>query len=166
MRLTYFSDYSLRILLYLGVYDDRLVPAGEIAEAYGVSQNHLLKVAGTLSQLGVVEAVRGRGGGFRLAVPPQEVNVGWLVRHTEPDFHLVECFDRENDTCPITPACMLKNVLHEAQTSFLETLDRYTLADFLASPNRRRAFIKLWSQAAKSAEGVEGMGNGGPPSDD
>jgi Rrf2 family transcriptional regulator, nitric oxide-sensitive transcriptional repressor len=148
MRLTQFSDYALRTLLYLGVHDDRLVPVVEVARSYRISHNHLAKVAGMLTELGVVEAVRGRGGGIRLAVPPGEVSVGWLVRQTEPDLHLVECFDRETDTCPITPACMLRSVLFEARKSFLDTLDRYTLADFLASRGRKQQLVQLWEGAA------------------
>ena len=147
MRLTQFTDYALRTLLYLGVHNDRLVPVAEVARSYRVSHNHLVKVAAMLTELGVVEAVRGRGGGLRLAVDPGEINVGWVIRRTEPDLHLVECFDRATDTCPITPACMLKKVLHEARRNFLETLDRYTLADFLASPERQHALVQLWNDA-------------------
>ncbi len=164
MRLTLFSDYTLRTLLFLGVHHERLVPLGEIAEAYNVSHNHLVKVSGTLNRLGLVETVRGRGGGLRLAQDPEAINIGWLIRETEPDFHLVECFDRANNTCPITPACMLKHVLFEARDNFLETLDRYTLADFLASPKRRDAFVRLWSQAAAEVPGEET--NGTPPEGD
>jgi Rrf2 family nitric oxide-sensitive transcriptional repressor len=151
MRLTQFTDYSLRTLLYLGVHGDRLVPVSEVARAYGISYHHLVKVGSLLVDLGLVESMRGRGGGLRLAVAPVEINVGWLVRKTEPDFHLVECFDREHDTCPITPACMLKNVLHEAQKNFLATLDRYTLADFLASPERRERLVQLWTRTERAA---------------
>lgn len=148
MRLTQFSDYALRTLLYLGVHDDRLVPVAEVARSYQISRNHLAKVAAMLSELGVVEAVRGRGGGLRLAVQPEEVGVGWLVRRTEPDLHLVECFDPETDTCPITPACGLRSVLVEARRSFLGTLDRYTLADLLASREREGQLVQLWANAA------------------
>ena len=151
MRLTQFTDYALRTLLYLGVHDDRLVPVSEVARSYRVSHNHLVKVAAMLTELGVVEAVRGRGGGLRLAVDPAEVNVGWVIRRTEPDFHLVECFDRATDTCPITPACMLKKVLHEARRNFFDTLDRYTLEDFLASPERQDELTRLWSLAGTKA---------------
>ncbi len=151
MRLTQFTDYALRTLLYLGVHDDRLVPVSEVARSYRVSHNHLVKVAAMLTELGVVEAVRGRGGGLRLAVDPAEVNVGWVIRRTEPDFHLVECFDRATDTCPITPACMLKKVLHEARRNFFDTLDRYTLEDFLASPERKDELTRLWSLAGTKA---------------
>lgn len=148
MRLTQFTDYALRTVLYLGVHDGRLVPLAEIARAYGISYHHLVKVGALLTNLGVVEAVRGRGGGLRLASPPEDINVGWLVRRTEPDFHLVECFDRETDTCPITPACGLRHALFEAQTRFLEALDRYSLAHFLAAPGRQEALIRLWRTEA------------------
>jgi len=150
MRLTQFSDYALRTVLYLGVHDSRLVPLAEVARAYRVSYHHLVKVGALLVNLGVVQSVRGRGGGFRLALPPAEVNVGWLVRQTEPDFHLVECFDRETDTCPITPVCGLRHALLKAQTVFLETLDQYTLEHLLASPGRQTALIQLWEASPVS----------------
>ena len=151
MRLTQFSDYALRTLLYLAVNDDRPVPIAEVAGAYRISHHHLVKVVGMLASLGLVGSVRGRSGGFRLSREPGDINVGWVVRSTEPDFHLVECFDRERDTCPITPACGLKHVLAEAQGAFLATLDRYTLADFLAKPGRRERLVQLWT-AASGAE--------------
>jgi Rrf2 family transcriptional regulator, nitric oxide-sensitive transcriptional repressor len=144
MRLTQFTDYALRTLIYAGVNDARLVPVAEIAESYGISYHHLVKVAALLAELGFVESVRGRNGGIRLARPPAEINIGDVVRRTEPDFHIVECFDGSRDTCPITPACMLKNVLQSATESFLATLDGYTLADFLASRVRRERFVQLW----------------------
>lgn len=155
MRLTQFTDYALRTLLYLGVHDDRRVPISEVARSYRVSYNHLTKVAALLTEIGVVESVRGRGGGLRLALDPAEVNIGWLIRRTEPDFHLVECFDSAADTCPITPDCMLRGVLQEAQRNFLETLDRHTLADFLASRQRRESFVQLWSIAAAGPREVD-----------
>ena len=145
MRLTQFTDYALRTLLYLSVQGDRAVPLTEIARSYGVSYNHLVKVAGSLVELGLVASVRGRSGGFRLACAPDQINIGWLVRRTEPDFHLVECFDEETDQCPITPACRLKLVLVEAQASFLTVLDGYTLADFPASPTNRGRLVQLWA---------------------
>jgi Rrf2 family nitric oxide-sensitive transcriptional repressor len=152
MRLTQFSDYALRTLLYLGANPDRLVSVGEVARAYGISYHHLVKVASLLADVGVVEAVRGRGGGLRLVRPPEEINVGWVVRHTEADFHLVECFDAEHDSCPITPACALKNVLLEARNAFLATLEGYTLADMLATEERRRRLVQLWSNVSRGAE--------------
>lgn len=147
MHLTAFSDYALRTVLFLGVHDDRLVPIAEIARAYGISRHHLVKVSHFLARLEVIDSVRGRRGGLRLAMPTSHINVGWLVRHTEPHFHLVECFNAEANTCPITPACFLRDVFTEAQHSFLHALDRYSLADLLASPERRSALRRLWAPA-------------------
>jgi Rrf2 family nitric oxide-sensitive transcriptional repressor len=145
MRLTQFSDYALRTLLYLRVHEDRAVPLAEIARSYAISYHHLVKVAALLGELGLVATVRGRAGGFRLARKAADINLGWLVRHTEPDFHLVECFDRATDTCPITPACKLRGVLLEATRSFLEVLDGYTLADFPASAAHGQRLVQLWA---------------------
>jgi Rrf2 family nitric oxide-sensitive transcriptional repressor len=131
MRLTQFSDYSLRTLIYLDASGDRFVPVGEVARGYGISYHHLVKVAAFLVDLGVAESLRGRGGGLRLAKRADQINLGWLVRRTEPDFNLVECFDRANDSCPITRVCYLKHVLRQAERRFLETLDAYTLADLV-----------------------------------
>lgn len=141
MHLTQFSDYGLRIALYLACHEGRLVSVDEIARAYGVSRNHLVKVVQTLTDLEVVEAHRGRGGGMRLAKPASEINVGWLVRRTEPHFHLVECFDEATNTCPISPACGLKGALSRAQNAFLAVLDEYTLDQFQA---RRESLRPVW----------------------
>ena len=155
MRLTQFSDYALRTLLYLGATDEGVISVAEIARSYGISYHHLVKVAAMLAELGLVEAVRGRRGGLRLAKPPAEINIGWVVRRTEPDFHLVECFDATTDTCPITPACGLKHVLADAQQSFLATLDRVTLGDLLAKSERKAQLVQLWSGSATRAHGVQ-----------
>lgn len=141
MRLTLFSDYSLRLLLYAGANGERLVTVSEIATAYGISRHHLVKVSQLLIGLGLVESVRGRNGGLRLARPPEEINVGALVRETEPDFHLVECFDRETNTCALAPACDLKSLLAEAQAEFLRVLDSRTLADLL---EHKKKFQLAW----------------------
>jgi Rrf2 family nitric oxide-sensitive transcriptional repressor len=146
MRLTQFSDYALRTLLYLRVHEERAVPLAEIARSYGISYHHLVKVAALLAEIGVVATVRGRAGGYRLAKDPADINLGWLIRRTEPDFHLVECFDRATDTCPITPACKLRGVLAEAMKSFLDVLDRYTLADFASTPAHGNRLIQLWAE--------------------
>jgi Rrf2 family transcriptional regulator, nitric oxide-sensitive transcriptional repressor len=148
VRLTQFSDYALRTVLYLGAYPDRLVPVAEVARSYRISYHHLTKVTAMLLEIGVIEATRGRGGGMRLRKAPADINIGWLVRQTEPDFTLVECFDTMTDTCPITPACKLRHVLQDALARFVSTLDEYTLADFLASPARRDQFVQLWRAAA------------------
>lgn len=147
MRLTLFSDYSLRLLLYLASHPDRLVSVGEVSRAYGVSRNHLVKVVQLLVEHGYVESVSGRRGGLRLARAADQINVGALVRLTEPDFVLVECLDRETNTCPIEPACRLKRLLERAQTGFLGTLDAHTLADLAPGAP---ALIKLWRRELRA----------------
>ena len=141
MQLTLFSDYSLRVLLYLTAHGDRRVTLAEISTAYGISQHHLVKVVQRLVEQGLVESTRGRGGGLRLARLPADINVGHVVRATEPHLNLVECFDAKTNTCPIDRACGLKHVLLRAQGAFLNELDQHTLADFLP---RAPALIKLW----------------------
>ncbi|AGA30696.1 RrF2 family transcriptional regulator [Singulisphaera acidiphila] len=132
MHLTQFSDYSLRLVLYLACHPGQVVSVDAISRAYGISKHHLVKVVQTVTELGVVEAQRGRGGGMRLAMSPAEINIGWLIRRTEPHFYLVECFDPEMNTCPIAPSCGLKGALHRAQQAFLTVLDEYTLDQFMA----------------------------------
>lgn len=120
--------------MYLGIKgNNRLSTIQEIADTYHISKNHLMKVTYDLGQLGLIETIRGRGGGIRLHVSPEEINIGQVVRHTEEDFHIVECFDKENNMCKISPACQLKFALNEALNAYLQVLDRYTLADFLLS---------------------------------
>jgi Rrf2 family nitric oxide-sensitive transcriptional repressor len=142
MQLTSFSDYALRLGIYLGAEPDRWVAVEEVSRAYGISRAHLVKVVQRLVALGIVEAMRGRGGGLRLARPPAQIGIGVLVRATEPHLDLVECFDRKTNTCPIAPVCQLKHVLAEARDQFLTALDRYTLADLLARPP---ALQELWA---------------------
>ncbi|MBM7665909.1 Rrf2 family nitric oxide-sensitive transcriptional repressor [Solibacillus kalamii] len=134
MRLTVYTDYSLRTLMYLGVRGrENLVTIQEIADAYQISKNHLMKVTHDLGKLGYIETIRGRGGGIRLAVEPEQINIGEVVRKTEDDFHLVECFNPEGNLCKISPECRLKFALQEALKAYLAVLDTYTLADVLVS---------------------------------
>ena len=133
MRLTYLSDFSLRVLMYAGAMPRRLVTIQEIAQAYGISENHLMKVVHGLSRLGYIETVRGRGGGIRLARPAAEITVGSVIRAMEEDFALVECF-RTNNTCPITPVCRLRRALQQALDAYFEVLDNWTLAELVAKP--------------------------------
>jgi Rrf2 family nitric oxide-sensitive transcriptional repressor len=128
MRLTTFSDYALRVLMYAAAAGDRLITIEETAKAYNISRAHLMKVVNILTRTGYIKGVRGRSGGFGLAKPPEEINLGAVMRATEPDFALVECFATGNQ-CLITKRCRLPNVLNEALNAFIGTLDRYTLAD-------------------------------------
>ncbi|HEX7054267.1 MAG TPA: Rrf2 family transcriptional regulator [Burkholderiales bacterium] len=131
MRLTTFSDYAFRVLIYLGSAPQGLATIADIARAYGVSENHLMKVVHQLGRLGYVETVRGKGGGLRLARAPTEINVGEVLRATEDGFALVECMGEGKSDCRIVRGCALKGALAEALAAFLGTLERYTLADLL-----------------------------------
>lgn len=126
MKLTLFTDYSMRVLLYLAAHPDRLCSISEVARGYGISQNHLMKVVNDLAKAGYIESVRGRGGGIRLGKPAEQINVGALVRHTEEGFDLVDC-----GSCVIAPACGMTGVLKEAVRAFLSVLDRYTIAELM-----------------------------------
>jgi Rrf2 family nitric oxide-sensitive transcriptional repressor len=152
MHLTMFSDYAMRLALYLGSHPGRLVSVEEVGRAFGISRNHLVRVVQTLTELRVVESQRGRGGGMRLAKPPSEINVGWLIRRTEPHFNVVECFDPATNTCPIAPACGLRGALQRAQQAFLGVLDEYTLDRLLT---RRSDLVVLLNPPAPG-EGTAG----------
>ncbi len=152
MHLTQFSDYSLRLAIYLACHAEQTVSVDEISRAFGISRHHLVKVVQTLTDLGVVEAQRGRGGGMRLAMRPSDINVGWLVRRTEPHFDLVECFDLATNTCPIAPACGLKGALHRAQQAFLKVLDEYNLEQFLT---RRSDLVTLLGDSLRQGAGPD-----------
>ena len=147
MTLTKFSDYSLRLLIYLGLHEGRLVPVSEISRAYRVSPHIMVKVVQRLTEQELVASVRGRNGGLRLNKRPAEINVGRLLRRTEPGWDLVECFDAATNTCPIDGACGLKGVLKHAQRAFLDVLDDHTLADFLPSAP---ALIRLLNQSLEA----------------
>jgi Rrf2 family nitric oxide-sensitive transcriptional repressor len=134
MRLTYHTDYGLRMLMLLALEPEQLHTIEEVSRRYGISKNHMMKVAMTLTQSGFVDSVRGRGGGLRLARPPREIGLGDVVRATEDSFGIVECFDRSTNTCVVAPACGLKQVLKQAADEFLNVLDRYTLADLVKEP--------------------------------
>jgi Rrf2 family nitric oxide-sensitive transcriptional repressor len=148
MQLTLFSDYSLRIALYLAAHPDRRCSVDEISRAYGISRAHLVKVVQRLTNLDVVESTRGRGGGLRLARPPADINVGALVRATEAHFNLVECFDSATNTCPIDSACGLKGTLGRARKAFFAVLEEQTLADYLPRSER---LLKLWAPSLRGS---------------
>ncbi|SIT89214.1 transcriptional regulator, BadM/Rrf2 family [Edaphobacillus lindanitolerans] len=127
-----YTDYSLRVLMYLGAKAPaELSTIQGISDAYGISKNHLMKVTHELGKMGYVETVRGRGGGVRLAVPPEEINIGAVVRQTEDDFNIVECFSSTANRCVLSPICGLRGALNRALLAYLAVLDEYTLADFL-----------------------------------
>ena len=133
MRLSSFSDYSLRVLMYLAARPERLASIGEIAASHGISQNHLMKVALELGRGGFIETVRGKGGGLRLGRPAKEIVLGDVVRATESDFALAERFG-SHPACRIQPACCLKGILREALNAMLLVLDGYTLEDLMTDP--------------------------------
>ena len=143
MRLTAYSDYALRLLMLLALKRGAPATIQETAERYGISKNHLMKIVHGLGRAGVIETTRGRGGGLRLALPAAEISVGEVVRLTEEDFTLVECFDPARDRCAITPACRLKRALAEARDAFLAALDGYSLADLVARPTALRRLLDL-----------------------
>lgn len=128
MQLTHYTDYGLRVLLYLATCEGGATIA-EIAERYSVSRNHLVKVVHALGQRGYVLTERGRGGGITLGRPAAQIRIGDVVRDMEPNFHIVECFNPVVNECVITPQCLLKHALVDAHQAFMKTLDGYTLAD-------------------------------------
>ncbi len=135
MQLTQYTDYSLRVLLFLGLNPDRRCTITEISEAFDINRNHLVKVVHNLSSSGWIRTIRGKSGGMVLAFPPEHINIGAVIRHTEPHFNLLECFDYEENTCVISPACMLRHALYKARKAFLDVLDSYTMADVLSKPD-------------------------------
>ena len=131
MELTKFSDYSLRVLIYLGLNRERLVSISEISNAYSISHHHLTKVVGSLAEHGLITTTRGKGGGVALAKEPSEVKIGATLRLTENHFNILECFDPETNTCQIDNCCNLKGILRKALNAFFAELDKYTLADVI-----------------------------------
>jgi Rrf2 family transcriptional regulator, nitric oxide-sensitive transcriptional repressor len=140
MQLTKFSDYALRVLMYAHAAGDRRVTIEEMAASYRISRAHLMKVVNALTRAGYLTAVRGRSGGLMLARPAETIRLGEVIRSTEPDFALVECFATGN-RCVITGCCRLPGVLSEALAAFLETLDRHTLASIALKPHDFRKVL-------------------------
>ena len=132
MQLTRFTDYALRAFVYLGAHRERLSTISEIAAFYDISEAHLMKIVHRLATAGYIETLRGKGGGMRLSREPHLINLGDVVRDTEDNMNIVECFDPTRQSCPLLPACTLKSVLTEARRNFIATLDRYTLKDVLS----------------------------------
>lgn len=131
MRFTRYTDYALRVLMYLGRKGEDLSTIKEIAARYGISENHLMKVVHQLGRSGYITTIRGRQGGMRLAAAPGAINIGQVVRICEDDLRIVECFDDTTNTCPISQVCGLAGMMDEALAAFLAVLDKKTLADVL-----------------------------------
>lgn len=141
MKLTTFSDYTLRVLMFLALNRERLATIPEIAAAYDISENHLMKVVHQLARSGVIESVRGKGGGIRLASAPEDIRLGQIVRASEGGAPIVECLSDDTSACRIAPVCRLSAVLSRAFEALFATLDEYTLADLVRSPRRLEAIL-------------------------
>lgn len=136
MRLTQWTDYSLRVLMHCAAHEGRAQPTtiSEIAQAHGISRSHLTKIVMTLAAQGLIDTTRGRGGGMRLKRPAASITVGEVVRQTETDFQQVECFNRETNSCYMDGSCGLKHAIGRALSAYLVELDRVTLADLVGAP--------------------------------
>jgi len=150
MKLSLFSDYALRILMFAAIKGESF-RVDEVTAAYGISRNHVAKVIHTLAQLGYLETRRGRGGGIQLARPAGEIHIGKLVRQTEDQPVIVECFDPATNTCPISGSCLLKGVLAQAVNAFYATLDRHTLQELVSGPQRIRMSKMLMPPVERTA---------------
>ncbi|GAB4568183.1 MAG: Rrf2 family transcriptional regulator [Rhizobacter sp.] len=138
MRLAEYTDYTLRVLMYCAAHPQELVTIGALAEHHGLSKNHLMKVVNDLARQGLVQTTRGRWGGLRLLKGPADIRIGDVVRASETDFRLVECFDPATNVCTLTPSCRLKHLLHDALQAYFKELDGATLADMMAPVGRDR----------------------------
>lgn len=147
MRLTAYTDYSLRTMIFLAMHRDALVTVQQIADAHGIAKNHLTKVVHHLGTLGYIATVRGRNGGLRLGREPADINIGEVIRHTETDFHMASCFDQASAGCIYSSACSLKGMLGKATLAFLDVLDAVTLEQVVFKEERKRG--------AKGAAGVK-----------
>lgn len=143
MQLSKFSDYSLRVLIFLAGQPDRLSTIDNISARYGISKDHLRKIVHQLVQSGWVQSKRGRGGGLSLAMSPAEISIGMVVRSTEENLTIVECFNSDTDTCQISGVCRLSGMLEEALQAFLCVLDKYTLDDVVAGQTALMAKLGL-----------------------
>ena len=138
MQLSLHADYSLRTLIYLATYPERIVRTQEISEGYGISRHHLVRVVQTLAKHEYVKIHAGRSGGLSLNREPGLIRLGEVVRIAEPNMRLLECFDCETNTCTIVRACALKGMFGEALEAFITSLNRYTLADALGNGKQDR----------------------------
>lgn len=137
MKLSMFTDYSLRVLMYAAAHEGELITTQEVGDSFDISYNHLVKVVHRLSSTGYLEVQKGRNGGFRLSRPATEITIGKVVRDVEPDFHLVECHVRETNRCAVTSFCKLKKEIDGALAAFVERLDRVSIADMVRSDHAK-----------------------------
>ena len=151
MRLAEYTDYTLRVLMYCAAHPQRRVTIAELAERHRMSKNHLMKIVNDLARQGVLETTRGRGGGLRLLMKPGDIRIGDVVRRSETDFRLVECFDAGTNTCSLTPTCRLKGVFDAALRAYFKELDAATLADIAGPAPTLRASA---SRAGRAAGGL------------
>jgi len=142
VKLTLYTDYSLRVLLYLARKPDELGTITEISDFFKISRNHLVKVVHNLGMLGYITTVRGKNGGIKLSRSPDKISISNVVMDTEPDMDILECFNPETDQCVISNSCHLKSVLHDAKASFMNILGQYTLAD-MARPSKTSKPVKV-----------------------
>src|SRR5574338_291469 len=143
MRLSTYSDYSIRVLMQAALRHPERVTVDEVAETYGISRHHLVKVVHDLGRSGYLQTRRGVGGGFTLARPPDQIRVGDIVRLGEESEAVIDCTDKPGFPCRIFPACQLRGVLDEAASAFFAVLDRYTLADLIKQPSKMRAVLQV-----------------------
>lgn len=148
MEISLYSDYSFRVLMFLACSSQDLTQIRSISGAYHISENHLIKVVQHLVRLGVVQSVRGRSGGVRLAKNPQEINLGDVFRRTEPNLKLVTCFDQETNTCPLIGICHLQKTFNLALEAFMQVLDKTTLADLIQDPQAIQERLKTYAVSA------------------
>lgn len=151
MKLTTFSDYTLRVLIYLAINPDRLVTIAEIAERHAISENHLMKVVHHLARGDLVESVRGKGGGIRLAAAPETIRIGRVVRESEGEMAIVECMDPQTNACKITSGCRLAKILVDAFAALYAHLDQFTLADLVQNDVKLRKLLTLTDKPSVSS---------------
>jgi Rrf2 family nitric oxide-sensitive transcriptional repressor len=151
MRLTLQTDYALRMLMYLAIHQGRPCRVTDVATEYGISRNHLLKVALKLGRLGYLTTARGRSGGIALGRRPEDISLGEVVRHMEDGFALVECMHGEGGGCVISPACRLKGVVGKALQAFLAVFDDVTLADVVKNRSELAELLELGRVPGKVA---------------
>ncbi len=142
--MTQFSNFAIRLLMYAALKGDKPSAVPEVARAYRISYDHLKKAAAELCRRGYLETVRGRNGGFRLAKQPADIRIGEVIRQTEGDAALVECFAPQTNTCPLVDACQLRIALQDALAAFFAVLDRYTLADLVRAPEELTPLLGLY----------------------